>query len=99
MIAQTILQQLGGKRFAVMTGAHTFTDDGDALTFRLPGKSGYVKDGINVVRVRLTAADDYEVEFFRHRGMTWEIVYKTDGIYCDQLREVFENHTGLRTSL
>ena len=31
MIAQTILEQIGGRRFAVMTGSKNFTDLGNGL--------------------------------------------------------------------
>ena len=36
-VANTILQQLGGNKFRVMTGAKNFVGSNDALTFRLPG--------------------------------------------------------------
>ena len=35
----------------------------------------------------------------RVRGMTVKTIKKVDGIYFDQLQEVFTEATGLRTSL
>ena len=42
--AQTIFSQLGGNRFALMTGAKGFLSAPDALHFKLP--SNFAKDGI-----------------------------------------------------
>ena len=98
-VAKTILQQLGGNKFIVMTGAKNFTGSPDALSFKLPGGGGFCKDGINAVRIALTPADDYNIDFMRVRGMTVKTIKKDDGIYFDQLQEVFTEATGLRTSL
>lgn len=95
MNSQQTLQQLGGSQFVVMTGAHTFVASRDSLTFRIPK----AKDGINAVRITLDANDTYTVEFMKIRNLTVTIVYKTTDIYCDQLAEVFEQNTGLYTSL
>jgi hypothetical protein len=99
LIARTILDQLGGGRFQVMTGAKDFTATSDGLTFRLPGKPGFVKDGITHVRITLTPLDEYTVDFLRARGTSVKTIATVDGVYCDTLRAVFESTTGLRTSL
>jgi hypothetical protein len=98
-VAKTILTQLGANRFAAMTGAKNFVGSADGLSFSLPGGGGFCRDGINVVRIVLTAADLYDVEFVRRRGSKATTVKKVDGIYFDQLRPTFEQATGLRTSL
>ena len=98
-VAKTILNQLGAGRFVAMTGARGFVGSSDALSFRLPGAGGFCKSGINWVRVTLTAADDYRVEFARVRGNACYRVSVSDGVYAENLREVFESATGLRTSL
>lgn len=98
-VAETILEQLGGRKFIAMTGAKDFIGKPDELQLSLP--RNFAKDGINRVRVRLDPSDTYTVIFERvnaRRGEYTE-VYKTSDIYCDQLRELFEEHTGLRTSL
>lgn len=97
--AQTILAQLGGNKFRAMTGANNFVGGDRSLSFRLPGGGGFCKDGINLVRIELTPADDYTVTYMRTRGMKMTTVEKSEGIYCDNLRANFERVTGLRTSL
>ncbi len=98
-VAQTILEQLGGRAFAAMTGANNFMGDKDSLTFRLPGKPGFVKDGINRVRIVLTGRDDYNLEFYRVRGANLKLIGTAEGVYCEMLREVFRDRTGLETRL
>lgn len=95
-IANTILQQLGGRRFIIMTGAKNFIAmDGGALSFQLPK----AKDGINRFKVTLTAMDDYRLEAFRVTRSSFTAKGEMDGIYADQLRGAFEKMTGLATSL
>ena len=100
-IAQTILEQLGGRRLIVMTGARNFIAIERGLSFRVPR----AKDGINVITVELTPADDYTVTFSRLRrakgayAPTRTVVSKHDGIYCDQLQDLFLRATGLETRL
>lgn len=98
-IAQTILEQLGGNRFAVMTGAKHFLADGNSLKFKLPGGSGFCKNGINYVVVTLEPSDTYAVEFYKIRSLKMKLVSKVDNVYCDQLQDVFTGATGLYTSL
>jgi hypothetical protein len=92
-IAQTILDQLGGQRFRVMTGARDFVNTGKGLQFRLPR---IASNGIRYVRVELTPADLYTVTFINARLQT---VLTREGVYADKLREVFTDATGLDTSL
>jgi hypothetical protein len=94
-IAKIILSQLGGNRLSVMTGARNFVAVEKGLQFRIPK----AKSNINSVRVTLTPADDYTVEFFAIRGTNFKQVAAVPGVYCDQLQDVFTEHTGLYTSL
>ena len=102
-IAQTILEQLGGRRFSIMTGAKAFMSCPDpALSFQLPGKPGYVKGGINYVKITLRN-DLYDMEFSRIAGPAKRFV-KTNkatfkGIFADQLQTIFTRATGLDTHL
>lgn len=96
-VAQTILEQLGGNKFRVMTGAKQFVGSDNALTFKLP--SNFARHSINCVRVTLSTQDDYTVEFMRIRGTNVHEVAKYDGIYCEGLKELFEEQTGLYTRL
>ena len=79
-VATTILEQLGGRRFAAMTGAKHFMSVEGGLQFGLPAR--FARNGYNKVSVTLRA-DDTAVE----------------GVYCDQLQDVFRRETGLETTL
>lgn len=94
-IGRTMVDQLGGNKFRVMTGANNFVLHDKAISFRIP----QAKDGINHVKVTLTPEDTYDVDFTRIRGVEAKNVKSVKGIYADQLRDVFTNHTGLETSL
>jgi glycerol-3-phosphate cytidylyltransferase-like family protein len=97
MFAETILQQLGGRRFMAMTGAKDFWhyDDKNQMGFRI----GRNSKSINMVRITHNAKDLYDVEFLRVRGMDVKVVNKVTDVYNDQLQEVFTENTGLYTSL
>lgn len=96
-VAATILAQLGGQRFKVMTGAKDFSYGANHLTFRIPGT--ITKDRINCVRIRLNAMDLYDVEFMVIRGVKIRTVRSLEGVYAESLREVFTAETGLDTHL
>ena len=94
-VALTILEQLGGRRFIVMTGAKNFVGSEHALTFSIPRAVG----GANKVRVTLTAMDDYIVETFAVRGSRFSVKGYREGVYADSLQSVFTSLTGLYTRL
>lgn len=99
VVARTILEQLGGRRFIAMTGASNFTGGERSLVFRLPRS----KDGANVVRITLTDRDDYDFETLSVRRVNGEFTHRLktqrSGVYCDNLQEVFTSVTGLYTHL
>jgi hypothetical protein len=100
-VATTIYQQLGGRRFGLMTGAKDFISDKDTLRFTI----GQNSEGINRVEVTLTPNDEYDIRFLRVRKKrnSWEYVHTVvsavEGIHGEDLVRVFADHTGLRTSL
>lgn len=96
-VAQTILQQLGGRRFIVMTGAKNFTGGEQTLSFKVP--SNTTKGRISHVRITLNACDLYDVEYLSIRGTTIKTVSTDEGIYCDRLQAAFTETTGLHTHL
>lgn len=100
-IADIILEQLGGRRFVVMTGARHIMSDGPALVFQLPRRMA--KDGINAVKIALDPSDTYTMKFSKiadaRGGYKATPVREVNGVYADQLREIFESATGLATSL
>jgi hypothetical protein len=96
-VAHTILNQLGGSRFAAMTGAKNLQSTPTSLQFQI----GRALKRINRVTIELTGADLYNITFSRYSPTNLEVteVEKVDGLFNDQLRPVFERVTGLRTSL
>ena len=94
-IAQTILQQLGGRRFIAMTGAKNigFTNKGLSM------KIGKNAKGITHVVVDYDRGKDlYDMEFLKIRG-TKRTGKKVKSVYADDLKTIFKGYTGLRTSL
>lgn len=94
-LAHTILQQMGGNQFTAMTGAKNFIALEGGLSFQLP--NARKANGVKYVRIELTPMDTYTVRFFGQKASGGEQVF--DNTYCDQLRGLFEDVTGLRTSL
>lgn len=94
---EIVLQQLGGRRFTMMTGAKHFVQSKKEswISFRLPSR--FAKDGINYVKIHLTVMDDYTLTFSKVWGTKVTEVAKVEGVYCDQLQSVFTEKTGLYT--
>jgi len=97
-VAKTILEQLGGNKFVVMTGAKNFINWGNGLSFKLPGAE-FAKQGINYVKITLDPSDTYTMEFGRTRGSEYKVINTHNNIYFDVLQEVFTRETGLETHL
>ena len=95
--AGIVLKQLGGNKFIAMTGAKNFLKDDDKqmITFKI----GRNCKTINHIRITLNSMDTYDMEFIRVRASKITIVNKVDGVYNDQLQEIFTLHTGMETSL
>lgn len=93
------LKQLGGKRFWIMTGAKDFVFLDNGLSFRLPGRGGYTKNGIYLVKILLNDFDTYDVFFGRMRAGKIKVVSEHKGVYNDMLVSIFEQETGLYTKL
>lgn len=98
-VADTILQQLGGRRFILMTGAKNLLNHSkeNALSFRIPGTMTHHK--INYVKITLTPSDTYTMEFGRIYGTRYTVIEIVEGVYCDMLTDIFTSKTGLETSL
>ena len=95
-IANTIKEQLGGARFAVMTGAKDFVGGSNFLQFSI-GRGA--KNKANKVKITLEAGDTYTVEFFSVRGINVRKISEVRIVYATALRAVFTNNTGFDTSL
>ena len=95
-VATTILNQLGGNKFRVMTGAKNFMDHGNALSMRI----GRNSSNSNYLKITLNDSDLYDVRFSKVTKVGEEkSVREFNDVYNDMLVEIFESHTGMYTSL
>lgn len=95
-VAQTILEQLGGGMFLLLTGAKDLVGGDNRLTMTLPD----TKHGRHVKCViELTPMDDYTIKVGKMRYFDFEVIEKAEGVYCDTLKDNFEEMTGLYVTL
>lgn len=97
-IATTILNQLGGRRFILMTGSKDFVGSETSLTFKV----GRNPKKITHVKVEYSYGKDlYVMSFLKYsaRKFEFETVVKFDEVYAEDLTGHFEENTGLLTSL
>ena len=95
-VAETILSQLGGNRFRVMTGAKNFAATDNSLRMRI----GRNNTNANYMEVSLNMLDLYDITFAKVTKMGEMKSVKTyENVYNDMLVEIFESHTGMYTSL
>ena len=83
----------------MMTGAKDFMFDskGSYLSFKIGSGA---KDGINYVKVIYDkGGDDYTMEFCVFRGLKVTVKHRVEGVYGDQLQDMFEKYTGFYTTL
>lgn len=109
-VAKTILAQLGGNRFIVMTGSKNLVSDTNSLSMRLSKNNSKAE----YLVITLNAMDTYDMVFkkevkklnkdmasigikFYDRSIV--DVETFDGVYNDMLQDIFTKVTGLRTSL
>jgi hypothetical protein len=93
--AATILAQLGGNRFLVMTGAKNISYDPTSLSMTLPRNA----KGIRWVRVTLDENDTYSIDFVKMVRQLPQTATRVTGVYVEQLQDMFTLYTGLFTSL
>lgn len=108
-VAEEILRQLGGRQFIAMTGAKNFLKDekNNWMSFRI----GRNASKTNYIKITLTPDDLYTMEFMRITSprlnkKTWTysegkttLIKKYDGLWCDQLQEMFTEVTGMATRM
>lgn len=107
-IATTILDQLGGNRFLVMTGCKNLVDLGNGIRMTIPKNAGKA-NRLDIILDK--ASDSYTMRFYNYKPMkvnnktfavtdekTVEISTRDD-VYCDQLQAIFTSETGMYTHL
>ena len=94
-VAHTIFDQLGGKRFAMITGSKDFKllndDKGIGITFITPRTRPNLIDRI---KIYLSPLDTYNFEFY-----SGERVIEKNNIYVDNMHDVIEDVAGFYTTL
>ena len=95
-VAKTILEQLGGNQFRMMTGAKNLVDCGDALAMKI----GRNSSNSNYLKITLNSMDLYDMEFCKLTKMgEKKSVTEYNNVYNDLMKGTFTAHTGMYTSL
>ena len=95
-VAKTILEQLGGNKFRMMTWAKNFMGFENGLVMKL----GRNSSNSNYLKITLNSMDTYDMEFAKLTRMgEKKSVSEYNNIYCDMLTDQFTAHTGMYTSL
>ena len=98
-IAETILIQLGGRKFMAMTGAKDLSFGPNGLQMRLPRNGSKA----NFLVISLNVMDLYNLSFESRKFSKGDFVLKvtksyTD-VYAEDLQRFFTEATGMYTSL
>ena len=94
-IAQTIVNQLGGNKFQAMTGAKfsaNANQNGVVFSFKGCRKA-------NTCWITLEDNDTYSMQIEKWVGTKITTIKSVQDVYAEQLVTIFENATGLATSL
>tara|TARA_Y100000590_G_scaffold55861_1_gene58489 strand:- start:150 stop:446 length:297 start_codon:yes stop_codon:yes gene_type:complete len=95
-VAREILNQLGGNKFRVMTGAKNFMGFSEGLVMKI----GRNSSNSNYLKITLNSMDLYDMEFAKVSRMgEKKSVTEYNNVYNDSMVEVFEKHTGMYTKL
>ena len=99
-VIETMINQLGGTKFFIMTGSKPqykdISTDSPLIALKLT-KNNSKANYLTIQYIRST--DLYKMEFIKMNIKERKIVSSYDNIYSDQLTEIFESETGLRTTL
>ena len=104
MIAETILEQLGGKEFILMTGSKNF------VKHEVPDEAPWLRmdlipNDADVNRLKITyniGSDLNSMHFYKFTfkdDCTISNEKKFENVYFDQLEEIFTSTTGLDTRI
>lgn len=93
-IANTILNQLGGKLFMRITGSKNPVAIENGLQIELSEN----KLKATHLQIILDPSDTYSIKFLKRKGENTVVFNEHSDIYCNQLKEIFEEETGLLTS-
>ena len=95
-VAKTILEQLGGNKFCMMTGAKNLAGDENSMSMRI----GRNSSNSNYLKITLNSMDLYDMKFAKLTRMgELKSVKEEDKGEKEAMVEVFEKHTGMYTKL
>ena len=95
-VAKTILEQLGGNKFRMMTGAKNFMGFAEGLVMKI----GRNSSNSNYLKITLNSMDTYDMEFAKlTKNGEKKSVTEYKNVYNDLMRGTFTAHTGMYTSL
>ncbi|GAB3725446.1 hypothetical protein GCM10027594_06910 [Hymenobacter agri] len=104
--AYIILQQLGGNKFLMMTGADKLMAAGRSDSNPNPWLRMNLRKNqaqVNRMKITLMPSDTYKVEFYRQVLVDWEPVISHEQVfemvYGDDLQALFTSVTGYDTHL
>ncbi len=93
----TLLQQLGGNKFMVMTGAKNLMVDKEEKSLHM--RIGKNSKGINHLKITYMPDDTYTMDFGKIRKMDYKVIRSIKNVYAEALQDVFTEVTGMYTSL
>jgi hypothetical protein len=100
-VAETILKQLGARKFIAMTGAKDFMVLPNGLRFKI----GRNATSTNTVTINLNGNDLYDMKFERVSlsKKTWDVkkkmINESKDIFAEDMPSIFTQVTGLYTRL
>ncbi len=99
-IINTMVSQLGGNRFFAMTGSKPQYKDISNHNPHIALKLARNGSKANYLKIHYKSGSDlYRMEFIRMTRTRNETIKEYDGIYGDQLSELFTEYTGLYAHL
>jgi hypothetical protein len=91
-VGKTIIEQMGGRRLAMMLGVKKFTLLSNGVAFAWPNRQ---RSKGNYVEITLTPMDEYDMEFFNWTPAGGKKpVKKYRGLHAEDLIPTFEHQTG-----
>lgn len=89
-VGRTIFHQLGGTKFAMVTGAHNFVNLENGLRMTLRRN----KSNAKWLQIKLNGNDLYDMEFISLRKDVTKVVVEYNDVYYDMVNDIFESVTG-----
>lgn len=91
--ADIIYKYLGGNKFKAMVGA-TLIKTNNGLDVRFKGSKF-----ANSLSIKLNSMDTFDLTFAKISGLDYKIVKTIEGVWGEDLQDIFTEYTKLYTSL